>query len=186
MRPRCTVMHSAAGALFTLYASTQTRVFSISPKMYCIQSCTQKQAKNRIAKDRKPQQYDLTRDLGKEPARSIQGHDIKHQPCSIFQPMLSWRKAYLLHHPAEQCTKSRHCNNKLHQVAYRKFKNPIANYWVKQQPFHSPPKKEIQRCNKPEVIRSSQCFQTWLDLFHKGLCVRNRMKQFLIIFGGNE
>ena len=105
MRPRCTVMHSAAGALFTLYASTQTRVFSISPKMYCIQSCTQKQAKNRIAKDRKPQQYDLTRDLGKEPARSIQGHDIKHQPCSIFQPMLSWRKSYLFHHPAEQCAK---------------------------------------------------------------------------------
>ena len=124
MRPRCTVMHSAAEALFTLYASTQTRVFSISPKMYCIQSCTQKQAKNRIAKDWKPQQYDLTRDLGKEPARSIQGHDIKHQPCSIFQPILSWRKAYLLHHPAEQCAKNRHCNNKLHQIAYRKFKNP--------------------------------------------------------------
>ena len=142
MRPRCTVMHSAAGALFTLYASTQTRVFSISPKMYCIQSCTQKQAKNRIAKDRKPQQYDLTRDLGKEPARSIQSHDIKHQPCSIFQPMLSWRKAYLLHHPAEQCAKNRHCNNKLHQIAYRKFKNPITNYRVKQQPFHAPLQKK--------------------------------------------
>ncbi len=56
--------------------------------------------------------------------------------------MLSWRKAYLLHHPAEQCAKNRHCNNKLHQIAYRKFKNPITNYRVKQQPFHAPPKKK--------------------------------------------
>ena len=94
--------------------------------------------------------------------------------------MLSWRKAYLFHHPAEQCTKSRHCNNKLHQIAYRKFKNPIANYRVEQQPFHAPPKKEIQRCNKPEVIRSSQCFQTWLDLLYKDFCIRNRIEQFLI------
>ena len=152
MRLHRTVMHSAAGALFTLYASTQTRVFSISPKMYCIQSCTQKQAKNRIAKDRKPQQYDLTRDLGKEPARSIQNHDIKHQPCSIFQPMLSRRKAHLLHHPAEQYAKRRHCNNKLHQIAYRKLKNPISNNRIEQQPFNAPPKKEIQRCNIPEVL----------------------------------
>lgn len=56
--------------------------------------------------------------------------------------MISRRKAYLLHHPAEQCAKSRHCNNKLHQIAYRKFKNPIANYRVKQQPSHAPLKEK--------------------------------------------
>ena len=94
--------------------------------------------------------------------------------------MISRRKAYLLHHPAEQCAKNRHCNNKLHQIAYRKFKNPIANYRVKQQPFHAPLKEKIQRCKKPEVIRSSQCFQTWLDLLHKGFYIRNRIEQFLI------
>ena len=33
--------------------------------------------------------------------------------------------------------------------------------------------KEIQRCNIPEVVPSSQCFQAGLDLVHKGLCVRN-------------
>ena len=69
---------------------------------------------------------------------------------------------------------------KLHQISYRKFKNPISNYRIEQQPFHTPPKKEIQRCNIPEVIPGSQCFQAWLDFLHKGLCVRNRMKQFLI------
>ena len=47
-----------------------------------------------------------------------------------------------------------------------------------------PTQKEIQRCNIPEVISGSQCFQAWLDLFHKGLCVRNRMKQFLIFLVG--
>ena len=66
--------------------------------------------------------------------------------------MLFRRKAHLLHHPAEQCTKSRHCNNKLHQIAYRKFKNPITNYRVKQQPFHSPPKKEIHKVVRDMVL----------------------------------
>lgn len=54
MRLRRTVMRSAAKSLFALYASTQTRIFSISPEMYRIQPRTQKQAKDRIAKNRKP------------------------------------------------------------------------------------------------------------------------------------
>ena len=98
--------------------------------------------------------------------------------------MLPRRKAHLLHHPAEQYAKRRHCNNKLHQIAYRKLKNPISNNRIEQQPFNAPPKKEIQRCNIPEVIPGSQCFQAGLDLVHEGLCVRNRMKQFLIFLVG--
>lgn len=93
--------------------------------------------------------------------------------------MLSWRKAYLLHHPAEQCAKPS-LQQQAASDSLQKVQNPITNYRVKQQPFHAPLKEEIQRCNKPEVIRSSQCFQTWLDLLYKGFCIRNRIEQFLI------
>ena len=44
--------------------------------------------------------------------------------------MLSRRKTYLFHYPAEQYAKRRHCNNKLHQIPYGKFKNPISNYRI--------------------------------------------------------
>ena len=68
--------------------------------------------------------------------------------------MLPRRKAHLFHHPAEQYAKRRHCNNKLHQIAYRKLKNPISNNRIEQQPFNAPPKKEIQLEN--DLILSSE------------------------------